>query len=233
MTMPSLRQRWRHVTGRADVFAPEPALEVIYRDLFLRELALLGEGDRFFPTGGAANYSLLYLILRIGAEFRPASVLDVGAGQSTLLWSMLQRRGCVGEVLTLEDDPEWGARIAAQVDHEVLVTPLRAAKVEGRSIMTYDWAAARARRQFDAIVCDGPRGTAHLSRSGILSLLGDLPADFALVLDDAERDGEQDTIAKVHDRLQAAGHHYQVGVLRAAKCQAVFAAGRFLPATFL
>lgn len=231
--MPSLRQRLRHVTGRADVFAPEPALEVIYRDLFLRELALLGLDDRFFPTGGAANYSLLYLILRIGAEFRPASVLDIGAGQSTILWSMLQRRGCVGEVMTLEDDPEWGARIAAQVEHEVLVTPLRSVKIGGRSTMTYDWGAARDRRQFDAIVCDGPRGTPHHSRGGILSMLGTLPTDFALVLDDAERDGEQDTIAKVHDCLQTDARDYQVGVLRAAKCQAVFAAGRYVPVTFL
>ncbi|MGC9587630.1 UNVERIFIED_CONTAM: hypothetical protein PVV62_27635, partial [Salmonella enterica subsp. enterica serovar Rissen] len=67
--MHSLRHRLRHWTGRADAFAPEPGLEAIYRDLFLRELKLLGEEDRFFPTGGAANYSLLYLILRIGVEF--------------------------------------------------------------------------------------------------------------------------------------------------------------------
>jgi len=233
MKMPSLRQRWRHWTGRADAFAPEPGLEAIYRDLFLRELALLGEEDRFFPTGGAANYSLLYLILRIGAEFQPASVLDVGAGQSTLLWAMLQRRGCVGEVLTLENDPEWGARIAGQVGHEVLVTPLRRMRIGGRTMMTYDWNAAQAGRRFDAIVCDGPRGTPRHSRGGILSMLGDLPPDFALVLDDAERDGEQDTIAQVHARLQADKRDYAVGVLRAAKSQAVFATGRFLPATFL
>ena len=231
--MQSLRHRWRHWTGRADVFAPEPGLEAIYRDLFLRELALLGEEDRFFPTGGAANYSLLYLILRIGAEFRPASVLDIGAGQSTLLWAMLQRRGLVGEVLTLEDDVEWGVRVAAQVTHEVLVSPLRAVRVDGRATMTYDWAAARAGRRFDVIVCDGPRGTPRHSRSGILSMLDDLPADFAVVFDDAGGDGEQDTIAQVHARLQAAKVDYAVGVLRAAKSQAVFAAGRFLPTTFL
>lgn len=231
--MQSLRHRWRHWSGRAAVFAPEPGLEAIYRDLFLRELALLGEEDRFFPTGGAANYSLLYLILRIGAEFRPASVLDVGAGQSTLLWAMLQRRGCVGEVLTLENDPAWGARIAAQVTHEVLVTPLRPATIDGRATTTYDWDAAKAGRRFDTIVCDGPRGTPQHSRRGILSILDDLPADFALVVDDAERDGEQDTIGQVHARLQANEVDYAVGVLRAAKSQAVFAAGRFLPTTFL
>ncbi|WP_133177321.1 MULTISPECIES: hypothetical protein [Bacteria] len=231
--MPSLRHRMRRLTGRADAFAPEPGLEAIYRDLFRRELALLGEEDRFFPTGGAANYSLLYLILRIGAEYRPASVLDVGAGQSTLLWAMLQRRGLVGEVLTLENDAAWGARIGAQVTHPVMVTPLRPLYLGKRRTMTYDWAMARAGRRFDVVVCDGPRGTPQHSRCGILSMLGDLPPDFALVMDDVERDGEQDTVAAIHNRLQADGVDYAVGVVRAAKTQAIFAAGRFLPATFL
>lgn len=231
--MPSLRNRLNRLAGRPGPFAPEPGLEVIYRDLFLRELARLGEEDRFFPIGGAANYSLLYLILRIGAELRPRAVLDVGAGQSTLLWAALHRRGLVGEVLTLENDPDWGARIGGQVTHDVMVTPLRPARIGGRSVMTYDWAAAKARHRFDVIVCDGPRGTPRHSRLGVLSMLDGLPDDFALVLDDAERAGEQDMVTAVHARLGADGIEYGVGVVRAAKTQAVFAAGRFLPATFL
>ena len=231
--MTSLRQQFRRLTGKPSVFQPEPALEVIYRDLFLRELALLGEEDRFFPTGGAANYSLLYLILRLGSEFRPASVLDIGAGQSTLLWAMLQRRGFVGDLLTLENDPDWAARIGAQVTHEIMVSPLQPMRVGRRTITTYDWAAVKQGRSFDVVVCDGPRGTPRDSRSGILSMIDGLPEHFALVLDDTERGGEQDTVALVHDRLQAAKYDYAVGVVRAAKTQAVFAGGRFMPATFL
>jgi hypothetical protein len=117
--MLNLRHQVRRISGDPGPFTAEPALEVIYRDLFLRELARMGEEDRFFPTGGAANYSLLYLILRIGLEFKPASVLDIGAGQSSLLWSMLRRHGLVGSVLTLESDREWAQRIGDQIDHEV------------------------------------------------------------------------------------------------------------------
>jgi hypothetical protein len=64
-------------------------------------------------------------------------------------------------------------------------------------------------------------------------MMATLPADFVLILDDAERPGEQDTIALIHDRLNADGVKYNVGVVRAAKTQAVFAAGRYIPATFL
>ena len=231
--MTSLRQHLRKLSGATSPFAAEPALESIYRDLFLRELSRLGEEDRFFPVGGAANYSLLYLILRIGTEFEPRSVLDVGAGQSTLLWGMLRRRGLVGDVLTLEDDPEWAARIGAQVDHEILVTPLAERSIAGQQVRTYDWDLVKQRPSFDVIVCDGPRGTPRHSRLGILEMLEALRADFALVMDDVEREGEQDTVSAVHELLQSAGADYSVGVVRAAKSQAIFATGRFVPATFL
>ena len=232
--MLNLRNRLRNLRRGGDPFAPEPALEVIYRDLFRRELGSIGEEDRFFPTGGAANYSLLYLIARIAVEFRPRHVLDVGAGQSTLLWSLLKSRGLVSDMLTLEHDADWGERIRAQTDHHVLVTPLRPAQVGGRRTLTYDWDAARRDRSFDVIVCDGPNGTARHSRDGVLSMLdGELADDFVLILDDAERPGEQDTVGAIHSRLQKLKIPYGVGVVRAAKTQAVFASGRYLPATFM
>lgn len=231
--MRHLRQKLRRLTGQPDVFNPEPALEVIYRDLFLRELTALGETDRFYPTGGAANYSLLYLILRLAIDFRPASVLDIGAGQSTLLWAMLMRLGLVGAVTTLENDAAWAERIGAQVEHELIVTPLRQTSVAGRSCMTYDWEVATTNRRFDVVVCDGPRGSPRHSRRGILAMLRDVPSDFALIMDDAERPGERDTVSAIHDKLRDNGVDYAVGVIRAAKTQAVFATGRFLPATFL
>lgn len=224
-------RRWR---GGDPLLAPEPALEAVYRDLFLREFAVLGEEDGFFPVGGAANHSLLYLILRIAREFRPRSVLDIGAGQSSLLWSMLARHGHVGAVLTLEDDAGWGEAIGSRIDHPMLVTPLSRRHVEGRIHATYDWFAVSKRGPFDVIVCDGPRGTARHSRGGVVHLLDrSLPSDFVLVLDDCERPGEQDTVDMVHERLDALGIDYEAGVTRAAKTQVTFAAGRYRPATFL
>jgi hypothetical protein len=119
------------------------------------------------------------------------------------------------------------------VTHEVLVTPLASRTVGKREVTTYDWSAARAGRRFDVVLCDGPRGTPRHSRGGVLAMLDDLPHDFALILDDAERDGEQDTVGAIHARLQADRVDYGVGVVRAAKTQVLFAGGRFLPATFL
>lgn len=231
--MITLRQRLRNLSGAAAPFAAEPAMESIYRDLFIRELSRIGENDCFFPVGGAANYSLLYLILRIGTELQPRSVLDIGAGQSSLLWAMLRRRGFVEHVLTLENDPDWAARIAAQVEHEIRVTPLASRRVGSQTVRTYEWDAVKQQGPFDVVVCDGPTGTPRHSRCGVLEMLDTVPADFALVMDDVEREGEQDTVKAVHHRLQQTDIDYSVGVIRAAKSQAIFATGRFIPTTFL
>ncbi len=37
-----------------------PAMEIVYRDLFLRDLKRLGIPDDFYPIGSAANHGLLY-----------------------------------------------------------------------------------------------------------------------------------------------------------------------------
>src|SRR5262245_35494224 len=91
------------------------AMAVIYRDLFVRELQRLGIEDRFFPVGPAANHGLLYLVLRCYLEFPALRILDVGAGQTSLLLDALHRRLGKGEIITLEHDAGWAQRIAPQV----------------------------------------------------------------------------------------------------------------------
>ena len=223
----------RHfIAPRDPALAALPAMEPIYRALFLRELERLEEADIFHPVGGAANHSLLYLIARLADAFRPQAVLDIGAGQSSLLWSTLRRRGLVGDVTTLEGDPDWGARIGALVSHPVTVTPPTRQRICGRWHQSYDWTQVAG--PFDVVVCDGPNGVPRHSRGGVLALIEQdaLAPDFALILDDAERPGEQDTVCAIHRALIRRGVAYRAGVTRAANTQVVFAAGRMLPATY-
>ena len=210
-----------------------PGLEGSYRHLFLRELERLGEQDTYFPVGGAANYSLLYLILRIATELKPRKALDVGCGQSTWLWDRMRAAGLVEHVWTLENDPGWAAEIGPKVSHPILVSELRSMVTAAGVVETYDWARAKTLGPFDVIGVDGPYGQPRRSRAGVLALLDDtLPQDFVLFMDDAERPGEQETVGLIHDRLTAMGRDYSAGVLRAAKTQVVFAAGAYRKAAF-
>ncbi len=210
-----------------------PGMESSYRHLFLRELGRLGLEDDYFPVGGAANYSLLYLIQRIAMTFRPKRVLDVGCGQTTRLWDRLHGKGLVGDIVTLENDAGWAEHIGSGVEHAILVSGLAPAVIAGGVVETYDWGMARARGPFDVIGVDGPLGTPRRSRAGVLSLLDEqLPQDFVLFMDDCERPGEQETLGLIHDRLTAMGRDYAAGAIQAAKSQVVFAAGAYRGAVY-
>ena len=231
---PDLLRRLSPRRGADPALTAVPGLEGAYRHLFLRELARLGEEDVYFPVGGAANYSLLYLILRIAVLHRPASVLDVGCGQTTLLWDRLHRLGLAGRITTLENDAGWAAEIGRQVGHEIQVSPLRPVKMAGGVVDTYDWDAVRGAGPFHMIGVDGPSGRPRRSRAGVLTLLDEtLPQDFIVLLDDAERFGEQETVRLIHRRLAALGRDYACGWTRAAKTQVVFAGGALRSAVYI
>ena len=116
----------------------------------------------------------------------------------------------------------------------MIVSPLHEMTVAGIATRSYDWQLIRGRGPFEMIVCDGPIGLPRHSRRGVLMLIdSELPEDFVVLLDDAERTGEQDTIEAVHVRLRQLGRDYRAGAGRAAKSQAIFAGGRFSGAIFL
>ena len=204
------------------------AMEGVYQTLFMRDLARIGEVDDYYPVGSAANYSLLYAILRVALELKPPRVLDIGAGQTSILWSRLLKRGYVGAVVTLEHDPIWGAAIGPQLEHELLLSPLREEIIHGRQTRTYDWQAVREKGPFNVISCDGPLGTPRCSRLGVLRLVDEsLPADFVVIMDDAERDGEKDTIKILKADLDRMGRRYRITYINALKRQAILAGGAY------
>lgn len=233
MNATSLRGLIRPSRAPDETLTTEAGLEGSYRHLFLRELARLGEEDIYFPVGGAANYSLLYIILLIATRLRPESVLDVGCGQTTLLWDRMRRLGHAGSVTTLENDPGWAQEIGRRVSHQVVVSPLRPVSISGWSVDTYDWEAVRELGPFQVIGVDGPVGRPRRSRAGVLQLIDEmLPEDFVIYVDDCERVGEQETVGLIHERLTALDRDYAAGATRAAKTQVVFAGGAFREAVY-
>lgn len=205
-----------------------PSMEPVYQRLVERDLQRAGIPDEFYPVGAAANYSLLYLILRIAFEFHPASVLDIGAGQSSILWSRLLKAGTVRRVLTVEDNAEWASVIGPRLETQLMLSPLATEDVAGRTIETYDWKEIASQGPYDVIVCDGPWGVPRYSRFGVLNVVDDtLPEDFIIVLDDAERPGEQDTEAAIVSRLDELKRSFRHGHTIARKRQAIIAGGQY------
>lgn len=215
-----------------------PTMEIVYRELFLRDLSRLGLEDRYYPVGSAANHSLLYLITRCFTELPVSHVVEMGAGQSSILISQLNDRLKKNAVITtVEHDPQWAARIQGQVKHRVETAALVPKTVDGHRISHYGGEYFDSSALYDFVLVDGP--PAHgskemaLNRIGAVELLEkNLAESFVIIVDDAERRGEDMLVDLIRRKLRKDGREFKDTAIMAAKQQHVFAAGLCSGAVF-
>ena len=145
-----------------------------------------GEAPAFYPTAGAANYSLLYTLMRCLTELPVAKTLELGMGQSTILLDALS-----ADAVSVDHEKPWVERMAGRVKHPCVHAPLVERQVHGYAVPCYDFVAS----QFDMILVDGPQGARRRSRWCSLDILDKCLGDeFIVIFDDAARKGEQDTV---------------------------------------
>jgi predicted O-methyltransferase YrrM len=201
------RKLKRYLLSNAGVRASRPILklfgtymaqELFYQNMFHHASAAMGlKLPAMFPVQSAANYSLLYTILRAITDLPVRSVLEIGAGQSTLLLNALAEVNPDLTITTVETDPSWAERIGSRVRHAVTSIPLTRKSLYGREVMAYADLGALGDRRYDLIVVDGPMGTKRYSRWAALEVLERCLGDqFLVIFDDAGRRGESDTICE-------------------------------------
>jgi hypothetical protein len=215
----------------------KPELEAVYQHIFERDLEQIGAKNEFYPVGNAANYSLLYFIIRVMRELKPSSVLELGAGQTSLLFNEMTRCGIItANVSTIEHDPIWADHVSSRVSHEVRVVNLRRYDDGRLSYHGYDFGGLTLEPAIDFLVVDGPPALTHeqkYSRHCSLELLEWLnPNGFVIVVDDTERSGEVLLRNRITQKLQAKGISFTRGEIAANKRQSIFASGRFSHAAF-
>ncbi|HTI79192.1 MAG TPA: hypothetical protein VL614_01945 [Acetobacteraceae bacterium] len=225
----------RQIVWRA--YQLEPAMEAVFRDIFVRDLRRMGLEDRYYPLSGAANHSLLYLLLRTIREFAPRRVLEVGAGQTTLLLDAVNATMSQAmDVTTVEHDADWAEHIQSNVSHRVVVAPLAPMTIAGKSIDYYATGFLPAGARFNLVLIDGPAAHiqgAEFSRIGCLSFLPDaLADDFMLIIDDAEREGEATLVAKLAERFRNDARDVHQASIAARKVQTWFCGGAFARARY-
>lgn len=208
----------------------KPSMEVVYRELFLRDLARLGLDDLYYPVGWAANHSLMYLIARCFIELPVVNVLELGAGQSSILLSQLNDRlKRDATIMTVEHDPQWADRIQRQVKHRVVVTSLVSKTVDSHRIQHYEEYLDPS-AHYDFVLIDGPPANRNnetaFNRLGAVEVLAkNLAESFVLIVDDAERHGEDMLVELIRRKLRTDGREFRETAIMAAKQQHVFATG--------
>jgi hypothetical protein len=200
------------------------ANEQIFQQLFAQQCANYGIRNDFYPLGGAAGYSLMYLLVRLLTENRFHSIVEFGSGQSTILVDRL--RADTFAHVAYEDDAAWHAVTSPKLTRcEYRLCPLEERTIDGVTCQAYSGVAPVA---FDLMLVDGPRGVSQYSRFGCVeSIRAKATADFVIVFDDSDRPGEKQTIAHVERLLAERGIAYKRRDFGGRNKHAVLAAGRF------
>ncbi len=205
--------------------------ELLYERMFSNALPRFGVKNRFYPVKSAATYSLLYLILRVITELPVKSIVELGAGQTTLLLDALTPEFGL-DVVTLEHAHEWAAKIGGQVEGEIQTLPLvEKTLLEHRSEI-YDFSCTNLPAKIDLLIVDGPVGRRYRSRWGCLELIEQrLSDDFIIIFDDAQHKGELETIETALRLLENSGRGYAVGITESVSCQCLIAGGTLAEAS--
>ena len=125
-----------------------------------------------------------------------------------------------------ENDPLWHAAVAPKLKAcDYRLQPLTTKQLGS---VTFEGYSVMETASFDLLLVDGPGGVDHYSRFSAIELLERNGADeFILIFDDANRPGEQQTIAFVQELLRGRGLDYKLSALAGRTTQAVFTTPRY------
>jgi hypothetical protein len=198
------------------------ASEQIFQEIFAQQCLNWRIRNDFYPVGGAASYSLMYLLFRLLTENRIDSIVEFGSGQSTILIDRLHSD--TAHHVCYEDDPTWHVTVSKQVSRcDYRLCPLEKRTIEGVVCHAYSGAAPV---EFDLMLVDGPRGSPQYSRFGCVETIRANPRkDFVIVFDDCNRPGEMQTIEFVEHLLASKGIGIEKRELSGRTRQAILAAG--------
>ena len=160
------------------------------------------------PGRMAVGYNFLYLLYRALDDFHPMHILELGLGQSTRLTSQYAANFSAQHVV-VEHDSEWTKFFLGRLGALARGLHVWEAKLVEKDIdddkyyaydsQDFDEAIKSLGGKCDLILIDAPfGGKASKSRCDILPHLpGILAENFAILVDDCGRQGEQNTVREI------------------------------------
>jgi len=176
------------------------------------------------PGRWAVGYNYLYVMTRILNDTNPKSVLELGLGASSTLISQYfnylhaSNAGGGHNHLVIEHNEDWITYYTKSHSLSPLSTIVKQNLVKktykGSPYNAYENLAKDVNgKKFSVISVDAPFGSDKYSRRDIVEFLPDiLEESFTIVIDDADRNGEKDTIKAITNILQNYGIPYCTGI---------------------
>ncbi len=203
--------------------------EQIYQGIFDQQCRKRGIDEVFYPVGAAASYSLMYLLTRVMSELPVKHVVELGSGQTTVLIDRLRPEE--GSHTAYEQSDVWAHTVSQRAPRcSVRHSPLTAKTFDGVAYAGFGDLQTTA---FDLLLVDGPNGTDHVSRYDCVSLVdANGTKDFIVIVDDAARPGEQETVAALVNVMARKGIEHKLNYLAGRTTQAVITTAGFRAASY-
>ena len=193
------------------------------------------KNKEFIPTKGAATYSFLYILLIILDKIQPENILEFGLGQTTKLttqYAKFKNPNCF--LQTSDHDENWINAMIAELpvseNINIIKRDLETFTLNNTKNDKYhNLQEVTKDTKYDLIIIDGPFGfNRTYPRTNILDLIPqNLAQDFVIILDDAERDGEQNTAKLIFEKLDENNIKYSKFYQHASKSQLIITSDKY------
>ena len=186
------------------------------------------------PGRWAANYSFLYILLRVLNDVRPSKILEFGLGESSKLISTYaeQNKDLVRYDI-IEHDKNWvssfQSRFRMTEKAKLEIFKLTNKKINSCDVFVYDQLCYKNYVEYDMYIVDGPFGSEKYSRIEIYEIfkLKKKEDDFIIIFDDYNRDGEKQTIELLMEYLRNNKIDFYCARFNGVKSQFVMTSSRY------
>jgi hypothetical protein len=160
----------------------------------------------------------MYLLTRILLELPVRRIVELGSGETTVLIDRL--RAPEGSHVAYDQAEFWVERVARRAPGcQVRSAPIMPKTFEG---VTFSGYSGLETSDFDLLLVDGPNGTDHCSRYDAVPLVAaNRATEFIIIVDDADRPGEQETVRAIVSLLERRGIDHKLNHLAGRTTQAV------------
>jgi len=150
----------------------------------------------------AGNYAFFYVLNRLLNDYKPKRILEFGLGESSkFISTYLENVLTKSKHLIIEQDTSWYINFKSNFQlstrSNVVICPLIKKNVHNVEVNCYQDLKTQITQKYDLYIVDGPFGSKHYSRYDIVTLAQDFNDndEFIIVIDDFQREGEQETVS--------------------------------------
>jgi len=192
------------------------------------------------PGRWAGNYSFFYILTRILSDYKPKKIIEFGLGESTkVISSFIENELHDSTHVVVEHNNDWitefNNRFKVSKNSSFLRLSLEEKNINNYNVTCYSGIEEKVNEVFELYIIDGPLGSDRFSRFDICLLANKLTANdqFIIIIDDYEREGEQDTGNQLMKILESKKIKFHIGMYSGKNTQIVIASHQYQYATTL